>query len=220
MGSPRGLRSGDVSPLRPGEAQLGGGAARRDPAVGGYIQSGSAMKGKDWRATSQRSTYWRVQPFWSTSRSEPNRCLQHSKGQKRGSVAPTSSGPSKAPTRAPSLGATDGEGETKFPRGRAAAGNRLQEHSGPRTLPCPKPLRPAWEAAGASPGRNVAGASRRGGGSGLLPGALSDSWPRREDCQRRYFVVDGKERGGRRLEVAGLRQQLRWGGFAAFHSPQ
>lgn len=66
--------------------------------------------------------------------------------------------------------------------------------------PAPNPSGPPWEAVRQQesvPGEmSLAPAGGRGGregGSGLLQAALSDSWPRREDCQGRDFTVDGKE---------------------------
>lgn len=83
--------------------------------------------------------------------------------------------------------------------------------------PAPNPSGPLWEAVRQQesvPGEmSLAPAGGRGGregGSGLLQAALSDSWPRREDCQGRDFTVDGKE--GKKGEAAVLRQQLQWGG--------
>lgn len=140
----------------------------------------------------------------------------------RGSGAPTS--PSKAPTQATGLGATNppGRGRRNFSGAGLRPGTSCRRTPVPGHGPAPNPSGPSGgagrrqepvpdEMSLAPAGKG--GGWRGGGGSGLLQAALSDSWPRREDWQGRDFIVDGKGgggrgSGGRRGKVAGLRQQL------------
>lgn len=114
--------------------------------------------------------------------------------------AATSSGPSKDSMQVTSLGAIAGGAR------RNASGSGLRPWTSSRTTtnlgngPAPNPSGPLWEAVRRQqsvPGEmSLAPAGGRGGresSSGPLPAALSDSWPRREDCQGRDFIVDGKE---------------------------
>lgn len=99
--------------------------------------------------------------------------------------------------------------------------------------PAPNPSGPPWEAVRQEesvPGEmSLAPAGGRGGregGSGLLQAALSDSWPRREDCQGRDFTVDGKEgkEGGSCSLAATVTMGRGWRGCSSptqrTHGPQ
>lgn len=131
--------------------------------------------------------------------------------------AATSSGPSKDPMQIAGLGAMAARARQN------ASGSGLHPSTSSRTTanpghgPAPKPSGPPWEAVRRQesvPGEmSLAPAGGRGGwggSSGLLQAALSDSWPRREDCQGRDLIVDGKE--GKEGGSCSLRQQLQRGG--------